>query len=280
MPAAPTPPHGRRGPGIASLFGIELRNVVVISPHFDDAILSCGGLIRMLTRQRVNVTVLTIFSGHPVPPLSDAATFFHDKCGLGPDAISVREAEDDAACARLCARTARLGLPDCLYRTDQEGSPRYPRIPDIWHMDPDAEKDVIDDTRRGLETSPEWNAADLVLRPLGVGGHADHQIARVAADSASESATELAHWSLWYEDQPYVFRERCAGWEKEIAGTLVPNLVTLDSAAWVDKIDAISYYRSQLLALWTDGSSWRDQVRGYASMVGHPRLAERYWARS
>jgi LmbE family N-acetylglucosaminyl deacetylase len=246
---------------------------VVISPHFDDAILSCGGLIGLLTRRHVRVTVMTVFSGQPVLPLSDAATTFHSKCGLGPTAVSVREAEDDAACAGLAARTARLGLPDCLYRRDQDGAPRYPRIPDIFRIRPDSEKDVIDRVRHGLETSQEWNSADLVIGPLGVGNHADHRITRIAADSAAGSAHQL----LWYEDQPYVLRERCAGWQNDMTSGLASSLVALDAAAWSAKIGAISHYRSQLRALWDDGSSWPEQLGGYASMVGGPGLAERYW---
>jgi LmbE family N-acetylglucosaminyl deacetylase len=270
---ATTKPDGRTRPSAAGPLDADLENVVVVSPHFDDAILSCGGLIGLLARRHVRVTVLTVFSGHPVLPLSDAATTFHDKCGLGPTAVAVREAEDDAACAGLAARTARLGLPDCLYRRDPDGTPRYPRIPDIFRMRPDSEKDVIDRARHGLETSQEWNSADLVIGPLGVGDHADHQITRIAV----ETATGLAHRLVWYEDQPYVMRERCAGWENDMTPGLAPSLIALDPAAWGAKIDAISHYRSQLRALWSDDSSWSEQMGDYAAAVGRRGPAERYW---
>jgi LmbE family N-acetylglucosaminyl deacetylase len=44
---------------------------IYLSPHFDDAVLSCGGLIFEQARQGIPIEIWTIFAGNPPPgPLS------------------------------------------------------------------------------------------------------------------------------------------------------------------------------------------------------------------
>ncbi len=42
-----------------------------LSPHPDDAVLSCGGLIHQLTQKGEPVTILTVMAGDPPDPLPD-----------------------------------------------------------------------------------------------------------------------------------------------------------------------------------------------------------------
>ena len=53
--------------------------VIFISPHLDDAVLSCGGGIARLTCSGERVTVVTIFTGDQSPgePLSTLAVRSH-----------------------------------------------------------------------------------------------------------------------------------------------------------------------------------------------------------
>src|SRR5665213_1523592 len=85
-----------------------LAPLAVVSPHLDDAVLSCAGLIAGAPA----TTVLTVFAGFP--PARDAATpaeflpgsTFWDQAGgfvAGDDVVGLRRAEDSAALENIGA---------------------------------------------------------------------------------------------------------------------------------------------------------------------------------
>ena len=75
--------------------------VLLLSPHLDDAVLSCGGRILHHVARGERVVVLTVFS-HADPD---------DAAGWG-----ARREEDRTAAARLGAETEWMGLPDAPFR--------------------------------------------------------------------------------------------------------------------------------------------------------------------
>ena len=99
----------------------------LLSPHLDDAVLSCGGLIARWINRGYDVTVLTIFAGDPPPgPLSPFAQELHSRWDQADGAVASRRAEDRIACGRLGASVAHLAFPDALYRRSAAGDPLYP----------------------------------------------------------------------------------------------------------------------------------------------------------
>ena len=95
--------------------------LVVLSPHLDDAVLSCGAILARAAEQGVHTTIATIFNGSPDGPLSRSARHFHALCGHGDDAMAHRETEDDLAVEHLGVKSIRLGVPEALYRRDASG---------------------------------------------------------------------------------------------------------------------------------------------------------------
>jgi LmbE family N-acetylglucosaminyl deacetylase len=98
----------------------DLAPVTVVSPHLDDAVLSCAGLIAGAP----GTTVVTVFAGFP--PARDAstpATFlpgstsWDQACGFaaGDDVVGLRRAEDRAALAHLGATPRWLDFLDSQY---------------------------------------------------------------------------------------------------------------------------------------------------------------------
>ncbi|MFI1398284.1 PIG-L deacetylase family protein [Streptomyces sp. NPDC020681] len=90
---------------------------VVLSPHFDDAALSLGGLLLALPGP---VAVVTVYGGAPA---ADAPTSWWDSsCGFSSpaEAHRSRRAEDAAACARLGAEQVVLDHPDGPYADSGE----------------------------------------------------------------------------------------------------------------------------------------------------------------
>lgn len=92
-------------------------NLVVVSPHLDDAVYSIGATISYLVRRRVDVTVVTVLAGDPSvhgPPSS-----WDLSCGFesAQEACRVRRAEDAEAVAVLGAQARWLPFPDDGYAT-------------------------------------------------------------------------------------------------------------------------------------------------------------------
>jgi hypothetical protein len=67
---------------------------IVFSPHLDDAVLSCGGLIHGAAARGEQVRVITVFAGERVPyPLSAFARHLHRKWDLAAPVPARREEE-------------------------------------------------------------------------------------------------------------------------------------------------------------------------------------------
>ena len=66
---------------------------IYLSPHFDDAVLSCGGLIRAQSQEGLAVEIWTIFAGDPPPgPLSEFALKIHARQNQEPELPRYRRA--------------------------------------------------------------------------------------------------------------------------------------------------------------------------------------------
>ncbi|HEX3803750.1 MAG TPA: PIG-L family deacetylase [Solirubrobacteraceae bacterium] len=211
-----------------------------VSPHFDDAVLSCARQIAT----RPGSTVVTVFSGGPdrVDPL----TAWDENCGFAPgdDVPAVRAQEDEDALSSLQARASGLAFWDGQYRS---GSPsRLVRavrarlgtgrlVPDIA----ETLGGVVEDL--GLET---------VFIPLGI-SHPDHKLTAQACLQVARVRPQT-RWMV-YEDLPYA-RESAEAREAAVAAVAAAGF-TLEPLALGDGVDlerkrtAIECYRSQLKAL-------------------------------
>jgi LmbE family N-acetylglucosaminyl deacetylase len=90
---------------------------VYLSPHLDDAVFSCGGLILRQTNAGDDVQVVTVFTGDPpVGELTPFAYELHRRWGGEGSPMGLRRAEDLVACGRLGASVVHLGLADAVYR--------------------------------------------------------------------------------------------------------------------------------------------------------------------
>lgn len=254
---------------------------LIISPHLDDAVQSCGAKVYSLTRVGSSVCVATLFTGAPPPSqLPPAAKWFHSICGLGDDAMQVRRAEDSEAARRLNADTLHLELYESLYRRDASGEARYKQVRDIFSGEVEREADTLDEVRRTLANTFDFEKYSSIYLPLGIGRHIDHLLTRAAVESISAAAESgIAQKLVYYEDLPYACRYRPKDWQAELASGLRPVLHFIDDEAWGAKLSAVFAYQSQLDVLWSDGTEMRQEFEHYASHVGNRRRAERFWTR-
>ena len=174
---------------------------LVISPHLDDAVLSCGHWLAT----HPGSLVLTLFAGAPRDPSRRLG--WDEQCGFASagEAIAARRREDAQALALLEARPRWLDFTDSQY--GESASP--------------------DTLAAALREAIAEARPDTVLYPMGL-FHSDHRLAHDAAVAAlrglkkDDAGTGIAVTALAYEDVPY----------RGIPGVLQQRLAELAAAGW------------------------------------------------
>ena len=244
---------------------------IFLSPHFDDAAYSCGGLIWDLTRAGQRVEILTVCSGEPPPEaLTPYARSLHERWGVaGAEVTAARSAEDVRACQLLGAARRTLGVPDCIYRRLPDGSPLVEKEEDLWQPLPSEETALVEWVADAI--SREIEAGARVISPAGVGGHVDHKLTRKAAEWIRGGGRRIRLG--YYADFPYVLRE--SGNSSEIEGAWRPEIFPVPDLALEKWGEAIALYGSQFSSFWKDAAEMQGQLAGYRTETGGCRL---YWA--
>jgi LmbE family N-acetylglucosaminyl deacetylase len=217
-------------------------SVLVISPHLDDAVFSCGDMLAA----HPGATVATVFAAGPLtwhePTTWDQAAGFR----FGENAMTVRRDEDQAALEVLAARP--VWMP---FQESQYGHPA-----------------ALETIEVHLESVLNQSAAETVFIPLGL-WDPDHHITHQACMSLVRRYAHLT----WFVYEEAIYRRRPdAGLERRLTGLarsgvraarmyLGPRPVSLSKRL------AVMCYRSQLMAL-----SAPDQP-GHADLF----RPERYW---
>ncbi len=248
---------------------------VYLSPHLDDAVLSCGGRIHRQARAGKPALVVTLFSGRPAADtkLSAFAQLQHMRWGSSDNVVAVRWAEDRAALTVLGADYVRLNYLDCIYRGRERGDQ-----PDWYYASEEALLGPVHPAEQGLPCDLATALSELIppgddvtlYAPLTVGNHVDHQLAYAAA-----LILRAQGWCLqFYEDYPYVEKEGAlsAALAARGAKDWQPVVTPLDEDNLAAKIEAIACYDSQLGVLFGGAELMADRVRGYVAQTGGERL--------
>ncbi len=239
---------------------------IYLSPHLDDAALSCGGHIHARAMAGDAILIVTLMAGDP-PPSTASSTYItelHERWQLAANAAEQRRAEDVAACRILGADHLHLPFPDCIYRGD----------PPFYQSDPDIFGDIHPHEAGAMVTALAEALAQLptavqIIAPLTVGNHVDHQLTRLAAERA------FGNDLLYYEEFPYV-QERNAV-EKIIGkmGEWKPITIPLSKADWTAKVESIAAFRSQLSTFFADDADIERQIGENGRLTNGERLWKR-----
>jgi LmbE family N-acetylglucosaminyl deacetylase len=239
---------------------------VFLSPHFDDVVLSVGGLVWELAQRGDDTQVWTICAGDPpsAQPLSDYAHMLHMFWELGEQGVPyARSLEDAASCHVLHAAYRRYTVPDCIYRYHPITGQPIVSLPDDINtpLEPDEAylvPPVTDFLRKNLPP-----AAQLVA-PLAIGHHRDHLLTRLAAEGLGAP--------LWYfVDYPYVVRDvyDLADFIPVGAEQFTLPLSADAMSAWQE---GILCHKSQMIMLFADAAEMRQSIQDYAGSGGGSRL--------
>lgn len=173
---------------------------IYISPHLDDVICSCGGLIQEQSKRGERVLVVTLFTAgiedqEELPPYLRA---LHRLWGFhNADPFALRRAEDLAALELVGADHLHAGWSGALYRRSHDGRFLYTGLG--YFGRPAAEDlHLLAQMRRLLFRLRRENPDAIFYAPLGVGGHVDHRL-------VFQAARYVPGPLRFYEDIPYVF---------------------------------------------------------------------------
>ncbi len=249
---------------------------VYLSPHLDDAALSCGGMICAQTEAGERVLIVTIFAGRPdYGQLSEFARFQHRWWGDPEDPVGQRRREDERACQILGADWIHLDELDAIYRRDPStGQALYHSDDDLFGalhpIDAAKATAMAEAWLRGLPISQA-----RVYAPLAAGHHVDHQLTRQAALHLVGRGLSVA----FYEDFPYASDAekliQALAWAAPGGWQAQPFLLAPDELE--RKKEAISCYASQTPVIFRHGPDMAEQVTMYAQRVGNGQPAERIW---
>lgn len=226
---------------------------IYLSPHLDDAALSCGGLIWEQTHTGIEVEMWTICAGEPPSgEISPLAQELHTRWQSGSplQTLSLRRAEDQNAARRLGATARHFPIPDCIYRRDAQGNWLYPQK--IFTPLSPAENTLPEQIASLLEK--KLTNYDTLVCPLALGGHVDHLLTRVAVERLKRP--------LWYyADIPYLLRNPQEINQATLGLSASPFFISpAGLSAWQD---ATAAYPSQISSLFEDERDMRQRIREY-----------------
>ncbi len=234
---------------------------IYLSPHLDDAVLSCGGLIAQQRAHGLEVEVWTIFAAVPSPDRGGLlARYLHHRWGFenAQQAVEARRKEDQQALSILQAQARYFPFLDCIYRQDSEGQPLYENIFSPPHP---AEADLAERIAEAL--GEQLREDDVVVAPLAIGGHVDHVLVRQAAERLARPL-----WS--YAEIPYLFNS-----PQEIEQKMHPLQSALFPISFWGKkawLSACSAYRSQIAELFGDEQAMQRTLQRYIARESGLRL--------
>jgi LmbE family N-acetylglucosaminyl deacetylase len=253
------------------LASVQGQVYVFISPHLDDTVLSCGGLIHQLTsagERVINVTVITADQPDDVP-LTWLARRNHAAWQLGDRPFAQRRIEDANAAAILGMESVHLGMLDAIYRRDADGHPLYTtntvRVP-VHSFD---RSHFVPEIRQRLSEVFQRYDDRLInlLCPLSIGMHVDHVIVRSAVGELRGS-----HHIAYYEDYPYadwpgadssraLVQGNAASWREKV--------ILLEPEDIIARIAAAACYTSQLRGLFpSDAERLQEIVSARLPLIG------------
>lgn len=222
---------------------------VFVSPHFDDAYLSCGTLISKLSG-KTSITVINVFTkAHNQGTTLSAKKTLRD-AGFtdGNKLYSARTKEDADVFSHYKVKVVNLGFQDALFRKKENSSIFGKILPEFdhvyptyrWHMH--GKESTHDTARINIFSRIKPYLADgtLLFIPYGIGNHVDHTMTRKVCEENYQKC-------IYYVDFPYSYRFNDVG--KTIKGKekfcLLPSMD--------EKRKMLQLYKTQFMGLFPGG---------------------------
>ncbi len=265
-----------------------MRNydAIYLSAHYDDAALSCGGLIHQQTEKGLSVLVVTLFGASPTTgtPLSYLAQRLHASMSDSSDITTIRQKEDRVAMNVLGADWHWMDFLSCIYRgSPQDDSWHYSRLEDMYHELHPNDVGLENTIAEALLEIVKGTEQPKLYAPLGVGNHVDHQLTHRAGKLLQQQGYSVA----FYEDYPYADEAHTFSFLKGNPYSLqaaeavmaqqnrTPHSIALHPQNVKARIHSICAYQSQLGGLSEDAVA--SYVQNFTTRNSPTQPAERIW---
>ncbi|WP_375578530.1 PIG-L family deacetylase [Marivirga tractuosa] len=156
---------------------------LIISPHLDDAVLSCGASMAQWQEKGADVIVASVFS-------SCADSRLELK-----EIYETRKKQDIEALTFLGAKAIHLGFTDAPFRSSRS----YYNFSTILFHHEDEERILEQSIATEISKIIKEYTPDSILFPLGVGGHIDHHLVYRSSFKLDYPTEKIQ----FYEDLPY-----------------------------------------------------------------------------
>lgn len=225
------------------------------SPHFDDAVLSCGNLLHYLASKNKYVEVMTIFTkasqAYPTPQ----STKFTKMCGYD-NPIKLfrdRKTEDIDSLSYLNVNYKHLNFVDAAWRVGQNDQAIYKSSKTQFEGKISTkDQDLLDQVLTTLSKIKKGKKT-VFFGPLGIGGHVDHIITR-------DVLLEIDRETFFWADFPYIRNTRTKkDFFKKNSEFKEVNLEFQSEK--LKKINAIKFYKSQIKSLYQGQkiTNWKEE---------------------
>ena len=238
---------------------------IYLSFHLDDAVYSCGGLIFDQIRSGVDVEVWTICAGDP--PEGEYSLFaqVHHKIWdlTAQEAVEARRDEDAKALKILGVQGKYFDIPDAIYRKNPKtGEHLYTSGEALFGGLEAGDEALV--RRLSFLLARDIPQASVLVSPLTVGNHVDHQLVR----AATERLERPIHY---YPDFPYT-REHARAIDALVPLGMDRISIPISQpgmAAWQESVAA---YQSQISTFWNSVDQMRIDIKKHAETFGGAAL--------
>lgn len=250
----------------------KYERLLILSPHLDDAALSCGGLI-MQTKGIISRLVITICSGDP-PSSKQGKRSKGRSIQIDP---KIRRREDISAMHFADCDFVHLGFSDAIYRrSSTSGKLIYANQNQTWDGPRVDDASHIEELFLILNRLCKGMGKLLIFTPLGIGSHVDHVICTQIACRLLMNENRL----MFYEDFPYILKKETGEERKGQAYEALSQLGFPPSERMsltynlAKKAELISHYKSQVPILFGSHPELMNQLE-QTKVQGEPK--EFYW---
>jgi LmbE family N-acetylglucosaminyl deacetylase len=234
-----------------------MKTWIFLSTHFDDVVLSAGGMVWELSQRGDPVEIWTICAGDPPAdkPLTEHAQLVHGFWNIGDD-VPIKRSKEDAACCQVLGASSyrRYTVPDCIYRYHPvTGEAVIKDNDDIFKpLETDEAyliPQVADFLRKNLPDNCE------LVAPLAIGSHRDHVLTR-------KSAERLGGQIWHYADYPYLIygEHSLVDWLPKNPEIFSVEVSPEGLKAWQN---GFACQQSQIPLLFMDEEDMRESIEKY-----------------
>lgn len=246
----------------------ETKKIIIISPHFDDAILSCGGLICKMIKLGKYVEICNVFTrievnkDHFSEVIKEYIAEDMNEDAQNVDVrlcekwIRLRKKEDNRASSFLECNKRDLGYIDAIFRT---------RLNQYIY---DTEEKLFSIVGQKDEEHLVKNVAytieaickdfDKCIFPMAVGNHVDHYILYQIGLEIQKKNNNV----FFYGEIPY-----CINFQSENEELIANKMVITELFGL--KLKAIGFYETQLRGLFGDKYSVSKVIPNYEIYYKH-----------